>query len=183
MQELWIIFNIDKMRTITQTVFNDSFWDTDTLTTNLLKTPVFPSCYEFKRRVFKARLQKEISGNDTSAAMSLLSLPLELLFAIAEQFEDYVDLICFSLTCATLWELTHPIRYRMVCAEVRAKSWAGCRIVFFGEYTTTVPNGMLTDKEIAYYKTGLSRRRGRRTGPRKRQSCPQSAFCMFPGRL
>ncbi|KAJ3726843.1 hypothetical protein FB446DRAFT_735265 [Lentinula raphanica] len=153
MEEYWRVFNIDKGNTKSQTTLEESFWhNNDDKTITLLTTPIIPSCYLFRTVVSRARKGKANSSANDFTATTLLLLPPELLFAIAEELEDYLDLIFFSVTCVAIWELTHPIRYRMIFDEVKQKSWAGCRVIFLGDHTETVPNGMFTDEEKAYYR-------------------------------
>ncbi|KAJ3772826.1 hypothetical protein FB446DRAFT_735259 [Lentinula raphanica] len=159
----WTVYNIDKHAIISQPELWEFFWfpysdshgPTSDLTTHLLTTPIIiPSRYKTKPLIPDARKQivKE------SAVSNLLSLPHELLAAIAEEVaaESYQDLILFAITRTTIWEATHPIRYRAICSEVEATSWAGSRIILLGSSSgRTFLNGILTDEEKAYFESGL----------------------------
>ncbi|KAJ3758022.1 hypothetical protein EV360DRAFT_83454 [Lentinula raphanica] len=158
----WAVYNIDKQTVISQPKLHEFFWfpydsqhpsSESDITTNLLTTPIIPSCFKPKSSLLTGARVQNAKISAAPAVTTLLSLPPELLLAVAEELaEDYLDLIFFSTTCATMWELTQPIRYRVICSEIRAKSWAGCRVVLIGGTNHTLPHGMLTDGEKEYFR-------------------------------
>ncbi|KAJ3781260.1 hypothetical protein GGU10DRAFT_390757 [Lentinula aff. detonsa] len=149
MGECWTIFNVDRQAAYDFTKLPEFFWDDYyEVFISLLIAPVIPPHFKSKPIVSKPRIL-EVQNDSLVSPATLLTLPFELLLAIAEELaDDYLALICYSLTCVTMWELTHPVRYRVLCSELKYKSWAGSRIVLLGQYARCLPKGMLTAKEI-----------------------------------
>ncbi|KAJ3797415.1 hypothetical protein GGU11DRAFT_877907 [Lentinula aff. detonsa] len=149
MGQYWKLINIDKQET-TGYIGNlgEIFWYKNSVITTLLIAPVIPPQFKSKPAVSKARIL-EVRNDSTVPTATLLTLPSEILHCIAEELmDDYLALICFSLTCVTMWGLTHPVRYRVLCSELKNKSWAGDRIILLGDYARGLPKGMLTADEI-----------------------------------
>ncbi|KAJ3712761.1 hypothetical protein DFJ43DRAFT_50582 [Lentinula guzmanii] len=149
MGQYWKLINIDNQQT-TGYIGNlgEIFWYKNSVITTLLIAPVIPPHFKSKPAVSKARIL-EVQNDSTVPTATLLTLPSEILHCIAEELmDDYLALICFSLTCVTMWELTHPVRYRVLESELKNKSWAGGRIILLGDYARGLPKGMLTAEEI-----------------------------------
>ncbi|KAJ3981491.1 hypothetical protein F5890DRAFT_1535318 [Lentinula detonsa] len=62
--------------------------------------------------------------------------------------DDYLALICFSVTCVSMWEVTQPVRYNLLQSVLDYRSWAGSRIILLGDHARALPEGTLTDEEI-----------------------------------
>ncbi|KAJ3749487.1 hypothetical protein DFH05DRAFT_1540538 [Lentinula detonsa] len=150
MGQYWKLINVDNQQT-TGYIGNlgEIFWYKNSVITTLLIAPVIPPQFKSKPAVSKARILEVQNDSTTVPSATLLTLPFEILHCIAEELmDDYLALICFSLTCVTMWELTHPVRYRVLESELKNKSWAGGRIILLGDYARGLPKGMLTAEEI-----------------------------------
>ncbi|KAJ3712758.1 hypothetical protein DFJ43DRAFT_1228288 [Lentinula guzmanii] len=149
MGQYWKIRNIDYEETTGDLgKLGEFFWYGDDDVISLLITPVIPPHFKSKPVLSKTSVS-EVKDDSTISPPTLLTLPVELLVVIAEELmDDYLNLICFSLTCVSMWELTHPVRYRVLESELRYKSWAGCRIILLGDYAQNLPKGILTAEEI-----------------------------------
>ncbi|KAJ4487918.1 hypothetical protein J3R30DRAFT_865886 [Lentinula aciculospora] len=149
MGQYWIIINIDKRETTGHLgKLAECFWYS-TSVVKYLKTPIVPSCYQPNASISEEKLMKFKGGHNLAAV--LLTLPTELLAAIAEELlEEYFDLICLSLTCSTMWEVTGRTRYRSLCSLLKRRSWAGDRVMLIGDYTNTLPKGVFTAQDRKY---------------------------------
>ncbi|KAJ4464494.1 hypothetical protein C8R41DRAFT_926959 [Lentinula lateritia] len=147
MGQYWALISIDKREATGHLgKLGEFFWVPDDSLVSCLTTPVIPSSYKTAAIAsFGGKSQKLKKNYPTSI---LLSLPHELLLLIAEELsEDYLDLICFSLTCMDAWELTGKCRYESLSQKIKSKSWAGSRIILLGDYAGALPKGLLTDAE------------------------------------
>ncbi|KAJ3752901.1 hypothetical protein EV360DRAFT_88293 [Lentinula raphanica] len=138
------------------------FWCSSPIV-NYLIAPVVPSKYlENRGRATNSRSRKMVSKlqsiTTSGSVPALLALPAELLMLIAEYLrKDYIHLLCFSLTCTLLGEVTEQARYHSLCGKLKYQSWAGSRVILLGDYTYTLPENMLTEKDIKKFKCDLVR--------------------------
>ncbi|KAH7868920.1 uncharacterized protein C8R40DRAFT_1132690 [Lentinula edodes] len=145
MGQYWKIINIDN-RESTGIIGNlgEFFWYFNNFVTYLM-APNIPCSYKSSLMPPKEKSQKTKNNSRTI----LLTLPTELLLTIAEDLvEDYLDLICLSLTCTTIWEVTEKIRFRSLHAKLKTRTWAGGRIILLGDYARTLPEGVLTVEDM-----------------------------------
>ncbi|KAJ7162920.1 hypothetical protein C8R46DRAFT_1352757 [Mycena filopes] len=79
----------------------------------------------------------------------LLSLPVEIIDAIYLEMRTLEDVLCFSVTCQTLWAIGRDHIYRHITARVAPHSWVGDRILCVGDYlqNADIPVGILTPEE------------------------------------
>ncbi|KAF8823635.1 hypothetical protein F5879DRAFT_118700 [Lentinula edodes] len=147
MGQYWTIMSIDNREATGHLgKLGEFFWMPDNSLVSCLMTPVIPSSYKTAAIASFGGKSQKLKKNYPPS--TLLSLPHELLLVIAEELsEDYLDLICFSLTCIDAWELTGQYRYECLSRKIKRKSWAGSRIILLGDYAGALPTGLLTDAE------------------------------------
>ncbi|KAJ3712759.1 hypothetical protein DFJ43DRAFT_1105879 [Lentinula guzmanii] len=147
MGQYWKIINIDYQETTGHLgKLGEFFWYDSDLITSLLIAPVIPPRFQSIPPVSQARVSKVMTSRSSA---TLLTLPVELLRAIAEELmDDYLALICFSVTCVSMWEVTQPVRYNLLQSVLNYRSWAGSRIILLGDHARALPEGTLTDEEI-----------------------------------
>ncbi|KAF8823600.1 hypothetical protein HHX47_DHR9000326 [Lentinula edodes] len=145
MGQYWRIMNIDNEESTGGLgKLGEFFWYSSEIISYLKTPPVIPSSFLTSSGIFEEKSQKR-KEDPTSI---ILSLPNELLLAIAEELlEEYLDLICFSLTCSCIWDVTEQVRYRSLYSRLKTRSWAGGRIILLGDYAGALPKGLLTDAE------------------------------------
>ncbi|KAJ3769549.1 hypothetical protein FB446DRAFT_747471 [Lentinula raphanica] len=152
MGQYWNLISIDNCQSTGHLgKFGEFFWYSSPILVPYLIAPVVPStykpessCHETSAKINK--LVSKLQSNTTSAA--LLALPVELLIIIAEDLgKDYLHLLCFSLTCTLLWEVTGQSRYRSLCSKLEHDSWAGSRIILLGDYAGSLPETVLTEQD------------------------------------
>ncbi|KAJ3823319.1 hypothetical protein F5880DRAFT_1612991 [Lentinula raphanica] len=116
-----------------------------------LKAPVIPSTYKLDTRSPEDRNEAQRLALESQSSTLLFALPVELLLIIAENLSnDYLHLLCFSLTCTFSWEITSQARYDSLCYRLKQESWSGTRIILVGEYGENAPySKLLTDKDKA----------------------------------
>ncbi|KAJ3848239.1 hypothetical protein EV368DRAFT_68451 [Lentinula lateritia] len=147
MGQYWTIMSIDNSEATGHLgKLGEFFWMPDDSLVSCLTTPVIPSSYKTAAIASFGGKSQKLKKNYPPSI--LLSLPHELLLVIAEELsEDYLDLICFSLTCIDAWELTGQCRNQSLSQKIKSKSWAGSRIILLGDYAGALPKGLLTDAE------------------------------------
>ncbi|GAW03922.1 hypothetical protein LENED_005677 [Lentinula edodes] len=147
MGQYWTIMSIDNSEATGHLgKLGEFFWMPDNSLVSCLTTPVIPSSYKTAAIASFGGKSQNLQKNYPPSI--LLSLPHELLLVIAEELsEDYLDLICFSVTCIDAWELTGQCRYQSLSQKIKSKSWAGSRIILLGDYAGALPKGLLTDAE------------------------------------
>ncbi|KAJ3893526.1 hypothetical protein GG344DRAFT_43116 [Lentinula edodes] len=147
MGQYWTIMSIDNSEATGHLgKLGEFFWMPDNSLVSCLTTPVIPSFYKTAAIASFGGKSQNLKKNYPPSI--LLSLPHELLLVIAEELsEDYLDLICFSVTCIDAWELTGECRYQSLSQKIKSKSWAGSRIILLGDYAGALPKGLLTDAE------------------------------------
>ncbi|KAJ4471129.1 hypothetical protein C8J55DRAFT_563841 [Lentinula edodes] len=147
MGQYWTIMSIDNSEATGHLgKLGEFFWMPDNSLVSCLTTPVIPSSYKTAATASFGGKSQNLKKNYPPSI--LLSLPHELLLVIAEELsEDYLDLICFSVTCIDAWELTGQCRYQSLSQKIKSKSWAGSRIILLGDYAGALPKGLLTDAE------------------------------------
>ncbi|KAJ3817211.1 hypothetical protein F5880DRAFT_102425 [Lentinula raphanica] len=114
-----------------------------------LKTVAVPSTYKLDTRSPEDRAKAQRMALESQSSTLLLKLPVELLLIIAGDLrKDYLHLLCFSLTCTFLWEITGQARYHSLCYKLKQESWSRNRIILIGDYAAAnLPESMLTDEE------------------------------------
>ncbi|KAJ3900515.1 hypothetical protein F5879DRAFT_1004532 [Lentinula edodes] len=157
MGQYWTLINIDNRESSGHLgKLGEFFWGFNKIITYLL-APNIPTSY--KLRTPMEKFQTNSSG------ATLLTLPDELLLIIAEELvEDYLELMCFSLTCVAMWEVTEQVRYRSLYAKLKTFSWAGGRIILLGDYGSALPHGVLTAEDIKQLKLTKYRKKNLGTG-------------------
>ncbi|KAJ7162925.1 hypothetical protein C8R46DRAFT_331170, partial [Mycena filopes] len=89
----------------------------------------------------------------TQSTALLLSLPVEIIHAIYMEMEIFEDVVCFSVTCQTLWAIGGDHIYRHITARAAPHSWAGDRVLCVGNcvgdylQNEDIPAGLLTPEE------------------------------------
>ncbi|KAJ3738174.1 hypothetical protein EV360DRAFT_90741 [Lentinula raphanica] len=153
--QFWNIISIDKKQSTDDLgLLGKFFWDPHPILLYYLIAPTMPSTSKPKnshcgKNSKSQEMVSKVRSNATSVA--LLALPVELLLIIAEDLEqDYLHLLCFSLTCTLLWEVTGQSRYRSLYSRLKHESWAGSRVILLGDYLETLPEGLLTEEDIKY---------------------------------
>ncbi|KAJ3838185.1 hypothetical protein F5878DRAFT_182198 [Lentinula raphanica] len=149
MRQHWQLISIDNQRTTGPLGQLDEFFWNPTSVMPQLQAPVVPSIYKLNTTTnLEDRGKAERTALELQPSMLLLALPVELLLIIAEDLgKDYLDLLCFSLTCTFLWEITGQSRYHSLCCKLENESWARSRILLVGDFAVTLPKSMLTDIE------------------------------------
>ncbi|KAJ3753310.1 hypothetical protein EV360DRAFT_87907 [Lentinula raphanica] len=163
MGQYWNVINIDHREAMgVMGKLGEFFWDPSPLVDRLMplrlskeyesdivnfkktKRKAIPGLVDF--RVHNLMLLPEHRASSTSA---LLTLPIELLLLIIEDLaDDYLNLLCFSMTCTLLWNLSSKARYSSLSSELNQHRWAGCRIILLGDYAWTLPPSMLSAQDI-----------------------------------
>ncbi|KAJ3762670.1 hypothetical protein EV360DRAFT_66846 [Lentinula raphanica] len=76
-------------------------------------------------------------------------LPIELVLRIVEHLrDDYLPLLCLSLTCTFFWDITGQARYHSLTSAVNKHSWAGDRIILVGDSARSLPPSILSDNDV-----------------------------------
>ncbi|KAF9075690.1 hypothetical protein BDP27DRAFT_1358335 [Rhodocollybia butyracea] len=92
----------------------------------------------------------------TQTATLLTKLPIELLLEIAKELKgDFLDLLCFGMTCVKIWEVTENIRFQYLRFILQKRIWAGSRIICLGEYARDLPQGLLSEEDMEKLKEKL----------------------------
>ncbi|GAW08642.1 hypothetical protein LENED_010713 [Lentinula edodes] len=101
MGQYWTLINIDNRESSGHLgKLGEFFWGFNKIITYLL-APNIPTSYKLRTPMEKFQ---------TNSGATLLTLPDELLPIIAEELvEDYLELMCFSLTCVAMWEVTEQV--------------------------------------------------------------------------
>ncbi|KAJ3769550.1 hypothetical protein FB446DRAFT_706140 [Lentinula raphanica] len=153
--QFWNIISIDKKQSTDDLgLLGKFFWDPHPILLYYLIAPTMPSTSKPEnshcgKNSKSQEMVSKVRSNATSVA--LLALPVELLLIIAEDLEqDYLHLLCFSLTCTLLWEVTGQTRHRSLYSKLKHESWAGSRVILLGDYLETLPEGLLTEEDIKY---------------------------------
>ncbi|KAJ3712237.1 hypothetical protein C8R42DRAFT_323191 [Lentinula raphanica] len=153
MGQYWRLINIDKREASGHLgKLLEFFYHSDHVVGYLVPL-ILPSEYKtdtisLDKSIQLKELAQKNPSTSTSAAI-LLTLPVELLLLIAEDLhDDYLSLLCFSLTCSFLWEITGQTRYHSLSFTLNNKhTWAGERIILLGDWSKYLPSSMLSDKE------------------------------------
>ncbi|KAF9073875.1 hypothetical protein BDP27DRAFT_1318304 [Rhodocollybia butyracea] len=180
MRQAWRLISIDNQVTVHFAVMGKIFWeDRKDLLARLVR-PIIPSVYKSSSPITK--------NLSVLLASKLFTLPVEILVTIAEELlEDYLDLICFSLACVYLWEVTQKVRYRSLYAELNKRSWAGSRMILLGDHAKALPKGCLTREELNGFRLKVGEE------PVEEGQilcelaaihfpCPSSRFCLSAGK-
>ncbi|KAJ3821520.1 hypothetical protein F5880DRAFT_815488 [Lentinula raphanica] len=107
-----------------------------------------PLAYKIDNRSPGDQAKAQRMALESQRSSLLLTLPFELLLIIAEDLgKDYLHLLCFSLTCSFLSEITAHARYHSLCYKLKQESWSGSRIILIGNRSKSLPKTMLTNEE------------------------------------
>ncbi|KAF9066090.1 hypothetical protein BDP27DRAFT_1424229 [Rhodocollybia butyracea] len=139
-----LYFNIDKTQTIGGGwgKLGKFFWYPRKEVLDRLSTPVNQFHWAPKLK------SKDKRSPAAQTGTLLKKLPVELLQAIAKELiDDFFDLMSFSLTCVTMWEVAEGVRSLYIRTELQRKSWRGSRILFLGRYARSLPQGLLTEED------------------------------------
>ncbi|KAJ3864162.1 hypothetical protein EV359DRAFT_5432, partial [Lentinula novae-zelandiae] len=160
MGQYWTVINIDNRESSGHLgKLGEFFWHFNQII-NYLVAPNIPTCYKLRTPMEKSQTNRRVKYTKLSkfvvliihalsSGATLLTLPDELLSIIAEELvEDYLELMCLSLTCVAMWEVTEQVRYRSLYAKLKTFSWAGGRIILLGDYGRALPDGILTAEDI-----------------------------------
>ncbi|KAJ3763017.1 hypothetical protein EV360DRAFT_78796 [Lentinula raphanica] len=169
MGQYWQIISIDNKETLGHLgKLGEVFWSPSSTVISYIRAPVVPSRYKPITRSLEEKpevqsLASKWSQSVTTPTAPLLALPVELLMIIIEDLgKDYLDLLCFALSCTLLWEITGQTRCDSLCSQLRKESWAGSRIILLGDNAGTLPKSMLTDEELE--ELGLTQSRPKHRG-------------------
>ncbi|KAJ3823318.1 hypothetical protein F5880DRAFT_1652253 [Lentinula raphanica] len=154
MGECWQLLSIDNWATTGHELgkLKEFFWCPNHAL-SFLKAVVMPSTYKSDTRSPEDQARAQRMALEPQSSTLLLTLPVELLLIIAEDLgKDYLHLLCFSLTCTFLWEITGRTRYHSLYRRLKQDSWSGSCIILIGEYADRLPDSMLTDEEKEEFK-------------------------------
>ncbi|KAF9066093.1 hypothetical protein BDP27DRAFT_1424232 [Rhodocollybia butyracea] len=144
MGQYWRLVNIDKVETFGSGHWGKlgaCFWYASQGVLDRLSTAVNP--YRWPKLMSKDKRSPAVQ-----TSMLLIKLPPELLQAIAKSLMgDFASLMAFSFTCVTMWEVTEDVRFLYLRTELQYRSWEGNRIIFLGDYTRDLPQGLLTGED------------------------------------
>ncbi|KAF9066092.1 hypothetical protein BDP27DRAFT_1424231 [Rhodocollybia butyracea] len=144
MGQLWTLVNVDKTKTLGGSwgKLGEFFWSPSKEVLDRLSTPVNQYGWAPKLK------SKDKRSPAAQTATLLTKLPVELLQAIAKELiDDFIDLMSFSLTCATMWEVAEGVRSLYIRIKLQHKSWKGTRILFLGHYARSLPQRLLTEED------------------------------------
>ncbi|KAJ3717539.1 hypothetical protein C8R42DRAFT_181853 [Lentinula raphanica] len=165
MGQYWNLINIDHREAMgNMGKLGEFFWYASRLVDRLMPLRLsekyesdIGSLEEIKRKAVTGLVDRDfqihnltvLPKNRDSSTSALLTLPIELLLLIIEDLgKDYLNLLCFSMTCTLLWELSGKARYDSLSSELDRHRWAGCRIILLGDYAGTLPPSMLSAQDI-----------------------------------
>ncbi|KAJ3773941.1 hypothetical protein FB446DRAFT_505305 [Lentinula raphanica] len=155
MGQYWRLINIDKREaTSDMGKLQEFFYDQGHIVDYLIPL-VLPSKYRSDLISLEDSIQKFARKNPSTSASTaiLLTLPVELLLLIVDELsDDYLPLLCFSLTCTFLWDITGQARYHSLSSSLNKLSWAGDRIILLGDWARLLPSSMLSDEEVEELK-------------------------------
>ncbi|KAJ3845639.1 hypothetical protein EV368DRAFT_90366 [Lentinula lateritia] len=176
MGQYWTVINIDNRESSGRLgKLGEFFWHFNQII-NYLVAPNIPTSYKLRTPMEKFQTNRQVKYTKLvkfvvliihaqSSGATLLMLPDELLLIIAEELvEDYLELMCLSLTCVAMWEATEQVRYRSLYAKLKMFSWAGGRIILLGDYGRALPDGVLTAEDIKQLKLTKYRKKNLGTG-------------------
>ncbi|KAF9073874.1 hypothetical protein BDP27DRAFT_1444813 [Rhodocollybia butyracea] len=145
MRQKWRLISIDNQVAVHFSSMGEIFWEERKDLLARLVRPIVPSFCNSSPPITR--------NSSVVLASRLFTLPVEILVTIAEELlEDYLDLICFSLACVYLWEVTQKVRYRSLYAELNKRSWAGSRMILLGDHAKELPEGCLTREELDEFR-------------------------------
>ena len=84
---------------------------------------------------------------DVNASSPLLTIPQELIDVITTLITNDIDILALALTNTYFFRLLAPSVKEAVIRD--EAPWAGDRLIFVGDYASGVPDGVLTDSELA----------------------------------
>ncbi|KAJ3753309.1 hypothetical protein EV360DRAFT_74609 [Lentinula raphanica] len=147
MGQYWNLINIDHREAMgNMGKLGEFFWYASRLVDRLMPLRLSEK-YESEVGSLEEIKRKAVTGDSSTSA--LLTLPIELLLLIIEDLgKDYLNLLCFSMTCTLLWELSGKARYDSLSSELDRHRWAGSRIILLGDYAGTLPPSMLSAQDI-----------------------------------
>ncbi|KAJ7342838.1 hypothetical protein DFH08DRAFT_1011306 [Mycena albidolilacea] len=164
MGQIWQLINLDMHETYGNWgKLGECLFDTspNCLNTTLRAAPKLPDCdrliLPFKPG---APFETLLSGRTVTyfpqkAAQSstLVNLPLEMIQEIYSNIEDFVDVVCLSMTCQSLWNRGRKEIYRYVGLIAASLSWVGGCIICVGNYLENddIPEHLLSPEEKAEF--------------------------------
>ncbi|KAJ3729743.1 hypothetical protein EV361DRAFT_868916 [Lentinula raphanica] len=158
MAEEWQLVSVDNRASSGHLGKLKKFFWNPSRAVSFLKAVVVPSTYKLDTRTPGDQAKAQRAALESQSSALLLTLPIELLLIIAEDLgKDYLHLLCFSLTCTFLWEITGHARYHSLCSELKKESWSGSRIILIGDRAKGLPKSMLTHEDKQ--ELGLPRQR------------------------
>ncbi|KAF9066094.1 hypothetical protein BDP27DRAFT_1331196 [Rhodocollybia butyracea] len=143
MGQYWTLVNIDKAQVASEHwgKLGEFFWSSHSKVLDRLSTAVNLS-------EWPKLMSKDKCSPAAQTASFLTKLPVELLQAIAKSLiGDFADLMSFSLTCLTMWEVAEGVRFLYLRTELQRRSWNGNRIILLGDYTRRLPQKLLTEED------------------------------------
>ncbi|KAJ3826596.1 hypothetical protein F5880DRAFT_1504527 [Lentinula raphanica] len=149
---VWASISIDDREAMEE--YEEFFWDINCPgIVDYLMNPVIPSKSTYipdKTSLGHTSHESVINHKAPTSTATLLNIPAELLLLIIEDLgDDYLHLLCFSLTCTLLWELSGQALYHSLVSRVKKHSWAGSRVILLSDRTESLPETMvLSDKDI-----------------------------------
>ncbi|KAJ3821963.1 hypothetical protein F5880DRAFT_1661341 [Lentinula raphanica] len=131
--QFWNIISIDKKQSTDDLgLLGKFFWDPHPILLYYLIAPTMPST---------SKPENSHCGKDSKSQ--------EMVSKVRSNATS-LHLLCFSLTCTLLWEVTGQTRYRSLYSKLKHESWAGSRVILLGDYLETLPEGLLTEEDIKY---------------------------------
>ncbi|KAJ3773938.1 hypothetical protein FB446DRAFT_702705 [Lentinula raphanica] len=153
MEQGWRLINIDRKEASGLGKLRDFFFysDYDSNVVDYLTPLVLYSNYKSDMISLEESFQRfaQTNRNMASTGILLARLPIELVLLIVEHLrDDYLSLLCLSLTCTFFWDITGQARYHSLTSAVNEHSWAGDRIILLGDLARSLPPSMLLDNDV-----------------------------------
>ncbi|KAJ3712236.1 hypothetical protein C8R42DRAFT_323189 [Lentinula raphanica] len=155
MPQSWRLINIDRKEATGSWGNPQDFFyysSHDSLNVVDYLTPlVLHSSYKSDIISLEESFQRYAQTNRNMASTGILParLPIELVLRIVEHLrDDYLPLLCLSLTCTFFWDITGQARYHSLTSAVNKHSWAGDRIILVGDSARSLPPSILSDNDV-----------------------------------
>ncbi|EPQ50489.1 hypothetical protein GLOTRDRAFT_133862 [Gloeophyllum trabeum ATCC 11539] len=154
MGQYWMVVNIDKwQQTGDQAkLFEIWLWERSSPTSDSLLNRLLPPMLDPAAENLTKELVKHVKS-PIEAGLGRLSLPMELLHMIFANIEDIRDVACLCICNKTLWAIGY--KYVLKKMEEDPTRWDGDRLIFVGDCSEGLPEGVLSAEELAKLREEL----------------------------
>ncbi|KZT18857.1 hypothetical protein NEOLEDRAFT_1246212 [Neolentinus lepideus HHB14362 ss-1] len=151
MGQYWIFVNLDtresrdcgKLREFVP--FSHSGSVSGWLLTMLLPPAIEPKLDELNDRISRRATRSRLGGD-----LGRLNIPTELLYMIFSELDCLEDVACLCIANSALWVIGFARVLELV--KKHPAPWEGQRLIFVGDYTEDLPDGLLKPEETQEFE-------------------------------